>query len=543
MPIKDYFPSINRFQSLASILFGLSSGIGSYYVDQNVLSQLFETLAVAEASLLAIIVSVGLLSVQISATRYTPLIGRRFMEQQFLSGTILLFGIAISISLLSMILIPTVATTYLIGEVAVAVFTFIGVGVATVAFSSLLSTKDHALEYLDPRTLLEDLENDVSFEDYRSFSEQSPEIDEKPQRSPVLEIFQIGQTAFEDKDGDTALQAIHSLYSATMKILREYADIDPAERRQNIQFRQQDLFSYWKRLIDAAVDHGPDTPLHRIRKSQREIGIFAAKNGIQSSGREAAKTLQYLSEETFEADRLEKGYYADFSSILQAGIENEADRMVGSTITYMQHFAFTLRKELGSEFDLYTEAGMALDTIFATYRDNWKHVFAESSSNMGDGPYRKMYKAFEENISHYLTTSWLHDLAYPPDIESDIAAVAVTAAEHNQQWAVSRLTRMLIELWVIVGHDKKLYYNDLARIMDAGGSEGVEDAFEAIRQYPDGTFESIIAGFDGYQPQADRSLATSVLDNLQRRDNKSLFIDEVNQLQDKAQSRYENKFA
>lgn len=73
-------PDFPRFNLGVSLLIGLLSSGLLLILPAESLSSLFQVLALAQASLLAIIVSVGLLSVQIAANQFTPLIGRRFLE-------------------------------------------------------------------------------------------------------------------------------------------------------------------------------------------------------------------------------------------------------------------------------------------------------------------------------------------------------------------------------------------------------------------------------------------------------------------------------
>ena len=85
----------SRFSLGASLLTGVLSSSLLLILPAGPLSSLFQVLALAQASLSAIIISVGLLSVQIAANQFTPLIGRRFEEDEFLTSAILRYRLSL----------------------------------------------------------------------------------------------------------------------------------------------------------------------------------------------------------------------------------------------------------------------------------------------------------------------------------------------------------------------------------------------------------------------------------------------------------------
>jgi uncharacterized membrane protein len=74
-------------------------------------SEVFQALIISQASVLGIVISFGILSIQISTKEYTPLITRIFQEDHFLSNKIWLFGISIFLSLLFLLLTPIFTNT------------------------------------------------------------------------------------------------------------------------------------------------------------------------------------------------------------------------------------------------------------------------------------------------------------------------------------------------------------------------------------------------------------------------------------------------
>ncbi|WP_411964341.1 hypothetical protein [Haloferax sp. YSMS24] len=540
---------ISRFNLGVSLLVGgLSTGL-LLVLPAEPLSSLFQVLALAQASLLAIIVSVGLLSVQIAASQFTPLIGRRFEEDNFLTGTILRFGVSIGLALIAMLLIPvlysvpgqrsTIGQILLVGG---------GVGAATYSFLSVINVKDDMLAYLNPESLLDDLLEAVSFEAYRRFSEELKENGHTA-RSPVLEIFQMGQRAFEDNDNHTAIYAIDTLSQASRKILVEYSNLDEDERKE-VRFHHQDLFEYWERLIDSAVERGTDKTLYQIVLSQKEIAISAAELHESSLGSKAANTLEYLCKQAYERDRLEKSYYARFKHILDASIEHDVPVLAISTSIYMKWLALFITRDFESEGERRSREERVVDTLFGYIRDTWSKVFEEKSDLVEQGKYRDVHDQFEEEINHYVSTCWAFDRPYPSNLESDLTAVAISAAENDEQWAVSRFTRMIVELWVVTERQEVLRINDLARIIDSGGREGVNDAFEYILSYDyldeRDACDRLIMTEDGWDEKLTGWEAKSydnVVEHIARLNSISGFREQVIELREQVSERYETSFA
>lgn len=539
-------PSLGDEKFWASVILGGTTALLSQVLPSNALSQLFQVLALALASLLAIIVSVGLLSVQIAANQFTPHIGRRFEERQFLTRTILLFGLAIASSLLSMLLVPlwkqgaTVPST-----IGVLVLSAGAVSFGAYSFLSLIDVKDDMLSYLNPEAVLDDLLDDVSFEAYQKFSEKFQDIGHTA-RSPVLEIFQIGQRAFEGNDNHTAINAIETLNQASQKIASEYGKL-PEEERRDVTFQKRDLFDYWERLIDSAVSKGTDRTLYQIVLSLKEIAVLATEHGLTSIGTEAASTLKYLCEQTYEEDRLEKSYYARFNHVLDASLENGTPTIANQTVIYMGLFATRLANDIDPDEEFSWEESV-VETLFGYFRDTWVKLFKTKSGQVESGEYRELHERFEREFGDYLTKHVTSDRSYPLNLASDLSEAGVAAAEHDEQWAVSRISRLFIEFWVIAEIGDWRVLNGLARIIDAGGREGVEDAFTQIEKYEFVSNEDIPIRRVGEAEQERNSeeqkvqLYENITRGLPRLNSIEGFRDEVKQFREEVEDRYQEVF-
>lgn len=216
----------------------------------------------------------------------------------------------------------------------------------------------------------------------------------------------------------------------------------------------------------------------------------------------------------------------------------------------MEHLALTLTTDINVDDERKTEGERVVDTLFAYIRDAWSKMLEEKSGEIEQGDYRELYNRFETEVGHYLFTCWAYDRPYPSNLESGLANVAVTAAKNGEQWAVSRLTRMIIELWVVAGRQDNLRVNGLARVIASGGQEGVEDAFEHILSYDhvdeDDLGGPVSIGEDSWEEkmnQRNSNLYDNVIEHVPRLNSIPDFKEQVSELRKQVNDRYEGYFA
>ncbi|MFC6733555.1 MULTISPECIES: hypothetical protein [unclassified Haladaptatus] len=276
-------------------------------------SRLFELLALMQASFLAIVISVSLLSVQITSSRGAPLLADLYRDRVF-SRLLVRFGTSILVALALFGMVPHLSGPALRASAVAA-----GVGTAGYSFLSLLKLEGRLLSFLDPEPVLTDLVDRVSFDRYRTFATRRRE-EGRGARNPALEIFQIAQTSLDNRDHYGALQAVAALKSATAQILAQYGDVADAEQVAAAGSIHK-LFDYWNRIAVQAVESGADDVLHAIVDAEVELTTNALKASLRRPAVEGVRSLAYFCGVAADADRLEPHCWEALLSLLDSAID------------------------------------------------------------------------------------------------------------------------------------------------------------------------------------------------------------------------------
>jgi hypothetical protein len=164
---------------LAGVLVGFASIVPTAFPTQPLL----ETLVIAQASLLAIVISVSMMSMQVSTNRFATQLSQLYRESSF-NAIVARFGLSILLDLV-LFALPTLWMSRTVVRVAV-----VGavIGVASWAFVSLLDIEDRLLVFLNPEPVLESLVDSVSFDRYHAFSVERRE-EGLIARNPILEVW------------------------------------------------------------------------------------------------------------------------------------------------------------------------------------------------------------------------------------------------------------------------------------------------------------------------------------------------------------------
>lgn len=309
---------------MVAIVFGLLAIFSS----GSSIQRLLQVLITAQASILAIIVSVWLLSVQVSISQFTPLIARHYQKSGFLDKGAYVFGLSMFASMTSILLLPLVdgeqghlMTVILMNEsygatidTSIAfkgILTAIPLGMASLAFSTVLKAKDRAAKSLTPEHALSELAESVSATDYKKYLQISnlnypptPEDVKEGQRNPLLEIYETGRRAIKENDVYRAEQSIVAFDIVTRTIVSELSeegqDLSSSASSQ-IAYKtsvdatpQNPLFQYWREYIKLATVEGAEDVLAKCADTLRNFTNWALEKGYCSTASISIETLTII---------------------------------------------------------------------------------------------------------------------------------------------------------------------------------------------------------------------------------------------------------
>jgi len=453
---------------LAAVLVGVASVVPSSFPAQPLL----ETLVIAQASLLAIVISVSMMSMQVSTNRFAPQLSQLYRESSF-NAIIARFGLSILLDL-ALFALPVAwvgRTLVRVGVVGLVV------GVASWAFVSLLDIEDRLLVFLNPEPVLDSLVASVSFDRYHAFSVNRRE-EGRVARNPILEIFQLAETSLEQRDSYSALRAVDALDEATEKLLSGYAAL-PEDRRTETASSVHKLFDYWNRVADLAVERGADDVLHAIVDAELAIGREAIELDLSTAATGAVDAVFHFCAVALANNRLEPQYHATLGDLLSASLEAGMLDVARRAVTDLARLSQLVDR---GDDDLLV-AGDERISPHREFFDNWAYFMDVHRARLGTEQCQSLYVHFERQYRN------VREEAVADGRTDDFCRAAgpglrdtgIAAASADVQWAVSRTTEHLLELAVLTDWTPDSYIDDVERIADAGGSEGVADAIHRLR--------------------------------------------------------------
>jgi len=265
----------------------------------------FEVLIIGQASLLAIVLSVSLLSVQVSTTQYAPLLSRVYRNGTF--NTIMTkFGISILVAL------GFRTSISLMNGIGVGVALGLSAGLAAWSFQALFALEEELLSFLNPDPILDELVSETSLSRYRAFTDTHRE-EGRVARNPLLEIFQITRTAVEQNDNYSALRAVDALEQATKRLIDDLATLPPAEQRAAMESVHR-LFDYWIQISRLTAQRGADDVLHALIEGLERIGERTRDETVPEITARVVTALGRSCKHIQKSDRLERHYVERLST-------------------------------------------------------------------------------------------------------------------------------------------------------------------------------------------------------------------------------------
>jgi len=460
-----------RRQTIPVLAAGLVGGL-SLAPSAFPAQQLFETLAIAQASLLAIVISVSMMSMQVSTNRFAPQLSQLYRESSF-NAIIARFGLSILFDL-ALFAVPT---AWMNLPPTRAVIVGLVTGVAAWAFVSLLEIEERLLVFLNPDPVLESLVETVSFDRYHAFSVNRRE-EGQVARNPILEIFQIAQTSLEQRDNYSALRAVDALDDATERLLSEYA-ARPADVQRETESSIHKLFDYWNRIADLAVEWGSDDVLHAIVDAEQAIGRRALDLELSTAAIGTVDAVFHFCAVTLANNRLESRYHATLGDLLSTSLEAGMLDVAQRAVTDIARLSQLVDRR---DDDLLVAADERI-TPHREFFDNWAYFLDVHQPRLETEQCQSLYVHFERqyrSIRDEVVANGRIDEFYRA-ANPGFRDLGVAAASADVQWAVSRATEHVIELAMLTEGTPDSYLSIIQRFVESGGEPGVRDALSRLR--------------------------------------------------------------
>lgn len=490
MGIKDYYTPVRGMATLGALISLFTGGLVAILGGR--FPTLLQVLIVSQASILAIVVSVGFLSVQITANQFTPLVTRIHKQEDFLGGVIRLYGISVFIAICMFILSPNIPeSASLLRSLSVA----LPIYTASVNFMYLNTIKDKVYSHLDPTHLLTRLENEVDMDEYYQFISSEEDEQENEERSISIQtIYLIGIRAFDEQDIYTAKQTVNSLAKSTKALFDQYSSQSQQDKPDVEGF--SDLFDYWNNLGETAITTGGEESCTQLIKKQCEISQYAISNGLDEGGEQAVKSLVETCRLASTEGGLMVEHCQEIGDVILKGITEdspETSKVVLQEINVLIEWAIKeeeeqIMKKLWEQLQncwgvFIEERGDAIGESKFINIGSVRPAFRGTDRSMGstispsvERKYDELHFEFGELAVKYFKQE---NLSVSP--KAWFTKIGKKAATKSNQIAVSEILILMVDVYIHKEDSNiELWGSRIATIMSEGGETGVRAAFKQI---------------------------------------------------------------
>lgn len=289
--VRGYLRDFARPSSLLMrilVLATIGVGISGYFLETDP-GNLLNTLAVAQASVLAIVFSVTILGVQLIANRYSPRMTTLITEDRIFRGTFWLLVISATYDVISGFYLPSIPNQFEGVVVAIALL------LSGSAVFSLWEYVTTALERSTPEGLIATYERTLTpIEIYRRYS------DSEYSEHPFHELYEMAMSSLTNQEWLTTTKTLDTLLRLSDKLvvgLRKEGILGriPSEREHKIL--EEPLTVYLPKIAVHANELEEDEIARKAVEVQQQIGgtgiaqncpwlVKEASRGLRSTHRE-----------------------------------------------------------------------------------------------------------------------------------------------------------------------------------------------------------------------------------------------------------------
>ncbi|NLV10246.1 hypothetical protein GOC74_09925 [Halomicrobium mukohataei] len=473
---------------------GILLGIPLILLENPPVDQYLQLLVGTQASIFAIVISVSIVSIQISSSEFGSLLAQFKESYNFIERYVMHFGTSIFISISSLIIVPS-ALPFSLPSVILDTGFFILAGSATAYaaynFQLLQDLREEILDAINPEEILKQKQSTVTTSDFLEYRHLSKE-DQDTSKHPLFEMYILCDQAIQD--GNTHIQsvALRELKLATKKPIADGVDLSEITT----------TLDYWREFGNRFIEKKSETLLRIWMRSFTELFNTSFEQGHQDVEQlveiQRGIMIKCINAGLGDAALFEKSV----TPLEQVQIENSNP--------FLTAYFEILRHEIESHSIGYSDDGNPItipkltdqaDVLLSALFDFFGGII-EADPKIHQDRFTMFLREVEEVIDS-LSSPELHESQ--KDIYEKLISSAQYAADSGNQEYVHSITRLIIELYFVTrnsdtvgGQKHKLsidkYKSGLLTVVESGGAEGVYSAFEEIQTYDEIAFDDIEDG-------------------------------------------------
>lgn len=212
----------------------------------NTGSNILTTLALAQASIFAIVFSILVFGIRFSASRYSPRIATEFTKDKSYRWTVGVFAGSIGYDILLLYLVDSISNLHF------TILTIVAAGLAVAAFWKLYDFVNETLEKTTPEGILTQLRENLTPETILEEAEESAQ--EPTNRDPFIILISVIRSAVEQADRVSASMGLDILEDAISDLLRTAPENEFQEGTAVDQSLENVFVDNLPTIVDEALD-------------------------------------------------------------------------------------------------------------------------------------------------------------------------------------------------------------------------------------------------------------------------------------------------
>ena len=477
-----------------SAVVGIVIFIFSLVLENIPFLSVLEILILGSATILAIVVSVGLLSVQLAATEYTPLVVRSKSSYSYILTYFWRFIFAIVVGLISYLLIsssfPPIAEYVFLLEFGPPVLFGITVGTVAYATISIKDLYNETLSAIDRKQILERVSSDISIKDISKYIAEKRREDSAVSH-PFIIIYTMGKKSIEEEDTHASKEIISQLTTTTKKIISE---IDSEEQYRLVEEEGlADLFDFWRDIGALAVENE--------MRAVAEYWIDSFSSVLESCFEHAPTTVVVQSLSTYE-EVVERKISAmglsddpaDSFGLLQQSLTSNRLDVQDSVLSVGETL---IRSAIETNHNRFSEeVGKILDEYF----ESWENFV---SSDMTRSEKEEMSERYSETLSEVIdlfsNPLEMHNIELMGShsyLVEQLEEIGKTAANNDSPESVRMVVSIIVDLYLSTRNPKRTgaitnkvskerYAEVISSIANEGRDNAVDEVFTKFSSLPE----------------------------------------------------------
>lgn len=419
---------------------------------------LLATAVVAQVGTVAVVLAVAVLDAGIRSTDRSPTRRERppLVRQ---AGTSLGLTTLVTLGLFTVATLP--------GAPARALAVGLGLGLPAWSFAATFGLVESITRTPDPEVAVDELLEDVTLKSFRAAARNG-------EPDPVEPVLRYTQRALDERDYRRALAGVDGLETVSERLLESASGsgMDPEDVER--------LLDHWDELGRTALDRGTDDVIAAVAHAEATVAVRALSLGFGETCAAASDHLALFCERAVEDDRIIDEHVEALEAVLTRAIAAE-DPDVDRVIDAMERVREAIER-------LGTDRHDTLRTLAVALLHGQRRLLEDRGEKVAHETGARLYADLESAVDRVVADLLVTEVDLDP-VGEEFVQVGVVAAENDQQWIVARVAARVVDLYSAADGRYPGASDHVQRLYDAGGEDGVERAFQNVREaYDDGRY-------------------------------------------------------